>query len=226
MEEKSRRSPEIIQYFTVSPTPQQKARRGGVRRVNACATVSRATCRDSWLHPRSCVGTWPSAWRCAASRTTPGKAWSQEVAPPHLCRVTVGALSPLLQPGHRLPAHLHVLHEQRELRRGADGPQEPAGVRSALSRSGLLCSNQFSFKRRVVTHLCPSDRTRRHPAAQGLHSGHLRTDRHQFHDRGVHEGPSHGSHLRSITVSVASNLLIPAVWLSAAADVGIFLIIW
>lgn len=131
----------------------------------------------------------------------------------------------LLQPGHRLPADLHVLYEQRELRCGADGPQEPAGIRSSVSRSGRL-RYEFSLKRRVVTQVCPSHRTRRHPAAQGLHSGHLRTDRHQFHDRGVDEGPSHGSDITIGTVSLASNVLIPAVWLSAAANVRIFMIIW
>lgn len=85
VEEKSRRSPEIIQYFTVSPTPEQKAKPGGVRRVNACATVCRTTCRDSWLPPRSCVGTWPSAWRCAASRTTPGNASHPGSGPASAC---------------------------------------------------------------------------------------------------------------------------------------------
>lgn len=134
----------------------------------------------------------------------------------------------LLQPGHRLPAHLHVLYEQRELRCGADGPQEPARIRPALSRSALLCyhERQFASKPRVVTQFCPSDRTRRHPAAQGLHSGHLRTDRHQFHDRGVDEGPSHGSDITISTAPLASNVPIPAVWLSAAANVRIFMIIW
>lgn len=42
----------------------------------------------------------------------------------------------LLQPGDRLPAHLHVLYEQWELRCGADRPQEPAGIRPSVSRSG------------------------------------------------------------------------------------------
>lgn len=40
-------------------------------------------------------------------------------------------------------------------------------------------------------------RTRRHPAAQGLHRGHLRPDQHQLRHRRVHESPPHGSHIAS-----------------------------
>lgn len=48
-----------------------------------------------------------------------------------------GGCRSLLQHGNRLPANLHVLYEQRELRCGADRPEEPAGIRSPVSRSGL-----------------------------------------------------------------------------------------
>lgn len=41
----------------------------------------------------------------------------------------------------------------------------------------------------------PPRRTCRHPAPQGLHSGHLRPDGHQLSDRRVNEGPSHGSYI-------------------------------
>lgn len=46
-----------------------------------------------------------------------------------------------------------------------------------------------------VTHPClfSLHRTRRHLAPQGVFSGYLRTDWHQFNDRRVYEGPSHGS---------------------------------
>ena len=51
-------------------------------------------------------------------------------------------------------------------------------------------------KLRVVMCLFfPPHRTRGHPAPQGISSGHLRTNRHQFNDRRVHEGPSHGGNV-------------------------------
>lgn len=42
---------------------------------------------------------------------------------------------------------------------------------------------------------CLPRRACRHPAPQGLHSGHLRPNGHQLSDRRVNEGPSHGSYI-------------------------------
>lgn len=43
--------------------------------------------------------------------------------------------------------------------------------------------------------LLSSHRTRRHLAPQGVYSGYLWTNWHQFNDRRVYEGPSHGSNI-------------------------------
>lgn len=80
VDEKSRRSPEIIQYFTVSHKQQNQSKRSSVVPVVAvtrqslpCVAVRRTICSDSWLPLKSCVGTWPSVWLCAASRIIPGR---------------------------------------------------------------------------------------------------------------------------------------------------------
>lgn len=74
VDEKSRRSPEIIQYFIVSQKQNRRSSEAAAGMLTP-VTVYRTICRDSWLHLRSCVGTWPSAWLCAASRTIPGNRW-------------------------------------------------------------------------------------------------------------------------------------------------------
>lgn len=78
VDEKSRRSPEIIQYFTVSQKQQKQRVKQSTCRLflhesPPCVTVCRIICRDSWLPLKSCVGTWPSVWLCAASRIIPGR---------------------------------------------------------------------------------------------------------------------------------------------------------
>lgn len=84
VDDKSRRSPEIIQYFTVSHKQQkQKVRCSTCQCVTCqsppCVTVCRTICRDSWLPLKSCVGTWPSAWPYVASRIIPGKSTEQMI---------------------------------------------------------------------------------------------------------------------------------------------------
>lgn len=66
---------------------------------------------------------------------------------------------------------------------------------SNLSKQKSLCfkNHAFAVWRCRVHFVPPLSRTCRHPALQGLFGGHLRTNRHQFDDLRVHEGPSHGS---------------------------------
>lgn len=82
--------------------------------------------------------------------------------------------------------------------------QGPVARCATLSRAGRDTPSSSSS----------SDRARRHPPPQGLRRGNLRPDRHQFCDRRVYEGPSHGSHIRTVTLGFPSNLLTPAslVW--------------
>lgn len=49
--------------------------------------------------------------------------------------------------------------------------------------------------------LSSSRRTCRHLATRGVYCGYLRTNWHQFGDRGVHEGPSHGSNITTSHVT-------------------------
>lgn len=158
VDERSRRSPEIIQYFIVSHDQKDKVQSLAVcvtRRSTSGASVCRTTCRDSWRPPRSCVATWPSAWLSAASRTIPGTcadrqhhhtrdlSWGGMCAAKEekyitqillicSCFLFTVFLFPV-QPCDRLPAHLHVLYGQRRLRRGPDCSEESTRICASLS---------------------------------------------------------------------------------------------
>lgn len=78
VDEKSRRSPEIIQYFIVSHRKWTQKRSSAVsqcetRQSPPCVSVGRMICRGSWLRLRSCVGTWPSVSPYAAFRIIHGR---------------------------------------------------------------------------------------------------------------------------------------------------------
>lgn len=64
-----------------------------------------------------------------------------------------------------------------------------------LLSSGLRRPNKASMWVLFFFSFPLLSRTCRHFAPQGVLSGGLRTNWHQFNDSGLHEGPSHGGHL-------------------------------